>query len=247
MRFQSTLSLRRATRPAIKMDCLESNFNPRSPCGERRDPKYRLCAVCGFQSTLSLRRATSNVDLWRIKTGRFQSTLSLRRATGWDFAVLHAQLISIHALLAESDPTPKSKDIKAQEFQSTLSLRRATGALPQLVPRHFNFNPRSPCGERHSKDVAIMMILLFQSTLSLRRATFLLASGPRPILNFNPRSPCGERLDSGSNGERWINFNPRSPCGERPLWYDKDADISVFQSTLSLRRATWGISPSLLT
>ena len=102
------------------------DFYPRSPCGERR-PEYFLAWHCinisihallaesdvngislivhisRFLSTLSLRRATC---CWRCNgqsIGRFLSTLSLRRATvHYDNYNLHC-VISIHALLAESD------------------------------------------------------------------------------------------------------------------------------------------------
>ncbi len=35
-----------------------------------------------------------------------------------------------------------------------------------------------------------------------------------------------------------INFNPRSPCGERPFEGELIPHVFLFQSTLSLRRAT---------
>ena len=80
----------------------------------------------------------------------------------------------------------------------------------------FDFNPRSPCGER-----------LCRQTVAERDAK-----------NFNPRSPCGERphqfafvgvisvisIHAPRVGSDWDsnkpvfyekNFNPRSPCGER--------------------------------
>ena len=80
----------------------------------------------------------------------------------------------------------------------------------------LDFNPRSPCGERH---------------LSIR-------SGCR-CSNFNPRSPCGERLNIFNRDGRRKNFNPRSPCGERrwqflsPLFA-----LFLFQSTLPVWGAT---------
>ena len=83
-------------------------------------------------------------------SGSFLSTLSLRRATN---AVRKNQIrtiISIHALLAESDLTIMLYDTSALIFLSTLSLRRAT----------FQTRLQAP----HS---------LFLSTLSLRRATNL--------------------------------------------------------------------------
>ena len=57
----------------------------------------------------------------------FQSTLSLRRATDVDPLDTESVMISIHALLAESD--------KAQ-VRSPL--------------QGLDFNPRSPCGERRA-------------------------------------------------------------------------------------------------
>ena len=61
--------------------------------------------------------------------------------------------ISIHALLAESDPGHSDGCIGSLTFLSTLSLRRATSSSPLLVLRYS----------------------LFLSTLSLRRATISMA------------------------------------------------------------------------
>ena len=88
------------------MDDLEpstTHFYPRSPCGER--------PLGG---------------LWVLLTLIFLSTLSLRRATDPEANSLAARQISIHALLAESDPKPSERHASSQQFLSTLSLRRAT-------------------------------------------------------------------------------------------------------------------------
>ena len=60
---------------------------------------------------------------------------------------------------------------------------------------------------------------------------------------FNPRSPCGERPQNICHLGVQNNFNPRSPCGERPSALRRCASPSAFQSTLSLRRATWPSGP----
>ena len=60
----------------------------------------------------------------------------------------------------------------ALQFQSTLPVRGATGAWRGCPPPVCDFNPRSPCGERHHTG-----------------RTF-----PSYQIYFNPRSPCGERL-----------------------------------------------------
>ena len=79
-----------------------SNFYPRSPCGERR-------MTAAFHSHSPI----------------FLSTLSLRRATAAKAITAPATCISIHALLAESDPSGTCGTTERQ-----------------------NFYPRSPCGER---------------------------------------------------------------------------------------------------
>ena len=123
------------------------NFYPRSPCGERRSnpnaplvtqisihallaesdftPHFQNGRSYKFLSTLSLRRATALYTLI-IMSGVFLSTLSLRRATleCLPYPVM-MWMISIHALLAESDA-------------SFLSGRSCFS----------DFYPRSPCGER---------------------------------------------------------------------------------------------------
>ena len=60
----------------------------------------------------------------------------------------------------------------------------------------------------------------------------------RPSKDFNPRSPCGERPVKTRPTVRQTHFNPRSPCGERRYRFSDWAAHSLFQSTLSLRRAT---------
>ena len=146
-------------------------------------------------------------------------------------------MISIHALLAESDE-PEN----------------------QIIAFDNDFYPRSPCGERLVDTLKIAGPVLFLSTLSLRRATvFNLFANPgstisihallaesdadknadwvrvyvflstlslrratvAPVLAvgragyFYPRSPCGERPIHPLLCNVKSNFYPRSPCGER--------------------------------
>ena len=190
--FQSTLSLRRAT---------------------RRGPSMQRSSSL-FQSTLSLRRATT-ITSSGSSSWIFQSTLSLRRATPGDRRGGGRRCISIHALLAESDRNPpawtsararfqstlslrratvmRTINVNFRGFQSTLSLRRATRLWGNQTPDHWisihallaesdqgvaegitsqsDFNPRSPCGERPAIRSSLRTEFRFQSTLSLRRAT----------------------------------------------------------------------------
>ena len=217
MLFLSTLSLRRATRQRSSRTGRHFRyFYPRSPCGERPASVHTRLVSMSFLSTLSLRRATTGDAVLDLAFTQFLSTLSLRRATPSGGRTFEINLISIHALLAESDCGPWSILPIGTVFLSTLSLRRATlknaiTAVPQQE---------------------------FLSTLSLRRATLdsnsrrdrqrisihalLAESDMRSIpttskqLHFYPRSPCGERPDVVSVQYRGQNFYPRSPCGERP-------------------------------
>ena len=190
--FLSTLSLRRATHNRVA-----------------------LIPHQQFLSTLSLRRATGKVKV--VEPGFvFLSTLSLRRATELQCVLgrksIHFyprspcgerlellakwfcnSLISIHALLAESDRVSETLVPRQYQFLSTLSLRRATSdrvplAESTAISIHAllaesdciidiinniinNFYPRSPCGERHDTSSLMQCQAKFLSTLSLRRAT----------------------------------------------------------------------------
>ena len=146
-------------------------FNPRSPCGERQLLALRWEDIDRFQSTLSLRRATSGMR-YRI-IHHIISIHALLAESDMARKVLPPNpfRISIHALLAESDVMTISMAIWSSTFQSTLSLRRATRLGRIAGPLGTDFNPRSPCGERPWHP---------------------LAWRPFPR-NFNPRSPCGER------------------------------------------------------
>ena len=127
-------------------------------------------------------------------------------------------LISIHALLAESD---HNRRVNLFGFQ--------------------NFYPRSPCGERPWGAAPPSPPKAFLSTLSLRRATvhydnynlhcvisihaLLAESDLKPPVkthgqkHFYPRSPCGERHFSCASERPIADFYPRSPCGERLCCY----------------------------
>ena len=190
-----------------------------------------------FLSTLSLRRATHGCYSLR-HSAQFLSTLSLRRATApnrrpyhcnrnfyprspcgerrhWPGFPVVGRSISIHALLAESDPpvreivqwegiflstlslrraTQKARPkLPANRFLSTLSLRRATKSLLTSVVSSTDFYPRSPCGERQnpsklaktSRTISIHALLAESDSSKLKP--------PVQTHNFYPRSPCGER------------------------------------------------------
>ena len=259
-RFQSTLSLRRATGPlchalndvGISIHALlaesdlrrggrpqsAADFNPRSPCGERRPgaSRYRA-AYTDFnpRSPCGERLSTSAFGLAFLSIS-IHALLAESDVHGYDFRV--RVTISIHALLAESDGRFRSVPLEGRYF-----------------------NPRSPCGERPRRvpvgrpahSISIHALLAESDSRERSRTT--------PTTYFNPRSPCGERpvtppvagrsqhfnprSPCGERHHRYLfltltvrNFNPRSPCGERQHTTEPNARGPRFQSTLSLRRAT---------
>ena len=147
----------------------------------------------------------------------FLSTLSLRRATRFFAWIAKRALISIHALLAESDFIYKQFAQLASLFLSTLSLRRATWLLGLL--RTF--------------------ASLFLSTLSLRRATYRPTPAPVIFSHFYPRSPCGERhlLQHFSISYCKISIHALLAESDSAFLIGSRSQYP-FLSTLSLRRAT---------
>ena len=145
-------------------------FNPRSPCGERREPPLGLGCPSGFNP--------------RSPCGERRLLARLER---------QHRYVSTHAPLAGSDPkagkgtrrhacfNPRSPCGErhygvmpyhpAKLFQPTLPLRGATSSTRRIGRPPRSFNPRSPCGERPPGA----------------------AQGAGPGKGFNPRSPCGER------------------------------------------------------
>ena len=145
----------------------------------------------------------------------FLSTLSLRRATAESTSESEGRVISIHALLAESD-----------------ALRQLQSALCR------NFYPRSPCGERlsaifigsescsisihallaesdHRKGPRCQGLSEFLSTLSLRRATANALPITSPTTFLSTLSLRRATIITPVFVMRNFNFYPRSPCGER--------------------------------
>ena len=168
----------------------------------------------------------------------FLSTLSLRRATRGAVICYLDNIISIHALLAESDQLAARDDSIMFVFLSTLSLRRATISCQYVSSDFWDFYPRSPCGERRdsaasrprNNQISIHALLAESDKINLAKHTNLSDFYPRspcgerpgvlychliPSKDFYPRSPCGERLGQMAIHAIHKYFYPRSPCGER--------------------------------
>ena len=80
-------------------------------------------------------------------------------------------MISIHALLAESDDWFAARSTSLMVFQSTLSLRRAT-LVRKRIDAVCKISIHALLAESDPSFVALSdLVHIFQSTLSLRRAT----------------------------------------------------------------------------
>ena len=127
------------------------NFNPRSPCGERPD----CAALDADNAAISIHAPRVGSDCWiqgnRPRFPRFQSTLPVWGATARSAATASQSEISIHAPRVGSD-----------------------GAITFGWTTPKDFNPRSPCGERHDYFTSCLPSPQFQSTLPVWGATVLL-------------------------------------------------------------------------
>ena len=145
----------------------------------------------------------------------FLSTLSLRRATRHRKGETTMIIISIHALLAESDGigyiAVLNTDISIHALLAESDLQSRSPMILLQISIHALLAESDLCRAGYTKDD-----LAFLSTLSLRRATVVLRAMRTGINHFYPRSPCGERpWQGGRKGIPTTYFYPRSPCGER--------------------------------
>ena len=235
-----------------------SNFNPRSPYGERLATHdwYGIDDV--FQSTLPLRGATTLYTTFAI--GCFISihaplTGSDHQAqarpvtiqisihaplTGSDRIAQtagHACLISIHAPLTGSDFIDLAGYAACADFNPRSPYGgRGFGAAGCGSGRYFN--PRSPYGERLSLSDDAFLVPYFnpRSPYGERPSESAYASGLQRISIHAPLT--GSDADGTFDLEMAKNFNPRSPYGERLVLHSRPAFSPIFQSTLPLRGAT---------
>ena len=268
-RFQSTLPARGATGTNVQMQSVKAisihapctgsdyvepsglavhtNFNPRSPHGERHSsapantspPGISIHAPrTGSDYTALLPPSSQWISIHAPRTGSdvcdsvlnsvdslFQSTLPARGAT---FGILRcvADLKSFQSTLPARGATRQRRrnDGGKQGFQSTLPARGATQMLCGLKITGI-FQSTLPARGATPAMLSARPRAAFQSTLPARGATLFALSSTLRCDNFNPRSPHGERPSSSSQSFRIpSNFNPRSPHGERRIaWNSKTA------------------------
>ena len=153
-----------------------------------------------------------------------------------DGAEPHAA-ISIHALLAESDPGSGKQERPPQNFYPRSPCGERLLRVFMICPPR-DFYPRSPCGERRAgrghvanrHQISIHALLAesdcqdtyigplpsrFLSTLSLRRATVHFMRSWRITTFLSTLSLRRATCWARSRRQPSSNFYPRSPCGER--------------------------------
>ena len=125
MLFLSTLSLRRATTVPSGRHIIDTNFYPRSPCGERPD-------------TLTDDVSTGGISIHALLAESDQTeTLKV------------SALCNFYPRSPCGERHRYGRPIDVQlVFLSTLSLRRATAVQNTKIDELNDFYPRSPCGER---------------------------------------------------------------------------------------------------
>ena len=190
-------------------------FNPRTPCGVRRDPHDAgRKGGLQFQSTHPVRGATFSSHP-PSSPALFQSTHPVRGATPWTASAI----------------------VKLSKFQSTHPVRGATRQIRQSRPFRTYFNPRTPCGVRLRSYRPDGRITNFnpRTPCGVRR------TGRRGTDDFNPRTPCGVRHVTQSWWAACPYFNPRTPCGVR-RWYP---DNNKCSDNISIHAPRAGCDPSM--
>ena len=194
----------------------DSDFNPRTPCGVRRQVRPIWLSQLQFQSTHPVRGATRKTRQAN-RPERFQSTHPVRGATPSVMPDAFIHVISIHAPRAGCDHPRQRKRRRCD------------------ISIHA---PRAGCDV--GADQQRVVVGQFQSTHPVRGATVSDSIARLDPTDFNPRTPCGVRPDvavkltipsaisihaprAGCDHlpprimPRLANFNPRTPCGVRPL------------------------------
>ena len=171
-------------------------------------------------------------------------------------------LISIHAPRVGSDTSDAGMSYSLHLFQSTLPARGATVfpadvRRPPVISIHapregsdwppspsmttsWNFNPRSPRGERPFFLLFVSRLSHFNPRSPRGERPWRLNTLPRLRLNFNPRSPRGERRQSNVHTGlfRFISIHAPREGSDYRFSVGSNSDV-LFQSTLPARGATF--------
>ena len=215
--FQPTLPLRGTTSRPDKRNLADAGFNPRSPCGERRQtssecaylPCFNPRSPCGERhprrvacrtrrarfnprSPCGERRRTRRWPCARPRCFNPRSPCGERR-TNTAQVDSHSQLQPTLPLRGATYQGLSYSEICA--FQPTLPLRGATRASRHRSPHPQCFNPRSPCGERRHQQEVPRHPGVVSTHAPLAGSDGSRSDRRTRHPRFNPRSPCGERRE----------------------------------------------------
>ena len=213
------LSLRRATFRRQRARRGPQHFYPRSPYGERRIQQAISTPAPPFLSTLSLRRATSAPAIKSCWSSYFYPRSPCGERLRVSVGDAHVCVISIHALLAESDQLLLDRGLTRDDISIHALLAESDTTFSGTV---------------HRKEISIHALL---AESDLCRCCVRSCSWHY----FYPRSPCGERRGT------YVSASPANVISIHALLAESDGQYPVtammckiFLSTLSLRRATSG-------
>ncbi len=181
-----------------------------------------------FQSTHPLRGATYRAWL-RKPTQAISIHAPLAGCDYWEQPFVILLFISIHAPLAGCDLNSFTGSAVKIDFnpRTPCGVRHsATGAVTFKI----DFNPRPPCGVRRPIASTMQIIGVFQSTHPLRGATSMFCSFCQAFLYFNPRTPCGVRLCAGNAPHLWRRFQSTHPL--RGATRDTKLTASIWQISI---------------
>ena len=181
-----------------------------------------------FLSTLSLRRATTRESTGIKPIFYFYPRSPCGERHTWARGSRVTYVISIHALLAESDARRASRQQPAGISIHAL-LAESDIIRQHSEPDGGNFYPRSPCGERPTDMAKRLIELRFLSTLSLRRATPIIQEITVLTVAFlSTLSLRRATANSQPGRQARHDFYPRSPCGERlHLFASSGVDFAI--------------------
>ena len=186
-RFQSTPPVWGATSPLVWSENSRSYFNPRPPCGGRRD---KALVVPGLDEiSIHAPRVGGDLDDLCWDDGERISIHAPRVGGDVGVCALHHTIhISIHAPRVGGDSS------------------RLTRPKPGCY-----FNPRPPCGGRLTSCAAPFLESIFQSTPPVWGATETNAPADWRSEDFNPRPPCGGRHQRQNLYQKTPNISIHAP------------------------------------
>ncbi len=238
-----------------------ADFNPRAPCGARRNLSAIGGGGQGFQSTRPAWGATLRLPVPRLPC-RFQSTRprGARPLPPLNLAHQHRPFQSTRPRGARLS-FPNARCLSLQ-FQSTRP-RGARLDTANIIGDIVRFQSTRPRGARRRNRLGMATVSLFQSTRP-RGARHLIVPPNFSYSAFQSTRPAwgATSQDTGVQAHKHIsiraplvgrddarcptcrgctNFNPRAPRGARPRAAAKDKDLAAFQST----RPAWGATQYL--